>query len=453
MGPVNRWGSAARAAGTALVPSVVVAMLFGATSVAAAAGALWNVAHIGAPVPAPGAVVAVVDTGVDASHPAFRRADGSSRIVAQRDFVGDRRTGDPNGHGTHVAGTAAGGTVDCGDGPAAMGVAPEVGVLSARVLDPDGRGTVDDVADAIRWAADQGADVINLSLGPEIGIVGAGSSLRDAVAYAWAKGSIPVLAAGNDGLLGSIFGSGYGDVPAVVVTATTRQDRKAAYATSVGSAEWALSAPGGDATGSTAGDIRSAWPGSRCAVLAGTSMAAPHVSGALAILRAKGLAPRDAVDRLLDTARPLGARSTYGAGLVDVGAAVASLGSGAPPITDPPTVPPRSAPTTAVPVGSAVPDPKPPSSGDQRPDPVESSPATSAGGPGAAPSTTDADEGPDPSTPEPAHDDRPAGGQATGVSTVVDEGEGPPAAAVAGAALAVAVMWVLTGRAAMVLRR
>jgi hypothetical protein len=327
-------------------------------------------------------------------------------------------------------------------------------VLSARVLDPDGSGTVDDVADAIRWAADQGADVINLSLGPEIGIVGAGSSLRDAVAYAWAKGSIPVLAAGNDGLVGSIFGSGYGDVPAVVVTATTRQDRKAAYATSVGSAEWALSAPGGDASGSTAGDIRSAWPGNRCAVLAGTSMAAPHVSGALAILRAKGLAPRDAVDRLLDTARDLGSPSTYGAGLVDVGAAVASLGSGPPPVTDPPAVPPRSAPTTAAPLGSAVPDPTPPSSsGDQRPDPGGSSPETSAGGPGAAPSTTVADGVSAPPTPEPADDDDPDEQQATGVSTVVDEGDGPPAAAVAGAALAAAVMWVLTGRAAMLLRR
>lgn len=342
--------------------AALLLLVSGAAGVAAQ-GSEWNIARVGAPEVSSGVVIAVVDTGVDATHPAF-----GGRVLPQLDFTGDGETGDPQGHGTHVAGTAAGGDVDCGDGAVAIGVAPNARILPVRVLDAEGSGRVGDVVMGIRAAADRGAEVINLSLGGDLSFLdGGGSEFRQAISYAWSKGSIPVLAAGNSGLLGGIFGSGYGDLDAVVVTATTNADRKAGYASSVGSATWGISAPGGDGSGRIGQDIRSAHPGSRCAVLGGTSMAAPHVSGALAVLRSRGLDHRAAVGRLLDTARPLSPRSTYGAGLVDLDAAVGDLPvtveaeaeTATPPTTSATARPPTttSAPSSTVTI--EAPDPSP----------------------------------------------------------------------------------------------
>ncbi|MGH9188222.1 MAG: S8 family peptidase [Acidimicrobiales bacterium] len=299
----------------------------------------WNVARIGGPIPAPGVVVAVVDTGVDSSHPTF-----GNRILPAIDLVGGP-AGDPDGHGTHVAGIAGG-----GDSGPVIGVAPAVQILPVRVLGPDGSGTLATIDAGIRRATDAGAAVINLSLGDDVLIRNlTGSGLADAVRYAWARGAICVLAAGNDGLLGGLLGSGYRDLPVVVVTATGTDDRIASYATSIGNARWGISAPGGDNTGDARG-VLSAWPGGEYLHMAGTSMAAPHVSGALAVLRAHGLAAPQAVDRLLATARPVGSRYTYGAGLVDLKAAVGDLvigGGDSTTTSASPAPPPTAAPTTA----------------------------------------------------------------------------------------------------------
>ena len=201
-------------------------------------------------------------------------------------------------------------------------MAPDAAILPVRVLDEDGAGTVSTVAEGIRRAADRRDDrdqpVARHRRRPARACPG--QRLPDAIRYAWGKGKIPVLAAGNDGVFGGLFGSGYGDLPAVVVTATDRDDRAAPYATSIGSAMWGVAAPGGDASGEEGRDILSAFPDRRCALEAGTSMAAPHVSGALAALRARGLSPQQAVDRLLSTARDLGSASTYGHGLIDLAA-------------------------------------------------------------------------------------------------------------------------------------
>ena len=303
------------------VVSVVVGAVLATLASASAAGVLWNIGRVGGPDNASGVVIAVVDTGVDATHPAF-----GGRVLPQLDFTGHPQTGDPEGHGTHVAGTAAGGSIDCGDGPVSIGVAPDAAILPIRVLDADGSGAVSNVVKGIRAAADRGAAVINLSLGGDLSFLdGGGTDFRDAITYAWSKGSIPVLAAGNSGLLGGIFGSGYGDLDAVVVTATTNADVKAGYASSVGTAQWGIAAPGGDGSGTKETDVLSAYPDQRCALLAGTSMAAPHVSGALAVLRARGLSPQQAVDRVLRTATDVGAASVYGAGLLDLRAATAGL--------------------------------------------------------------------------------------------------------------------------------
>lgn len=422
----------------AVVAGVLLALC--STVLAPPAGASapeWNIERIGAPAPAGGTVIAVVDTGVDAAHPVF-----GGRVQPAIDLVGGPG-GDPNGHGTHVAGIAAGADQGCG----AIGVAPDASVLPVRVLDQDGTGTVDVVAEGIRRAADRGATVINLSLGTDVVLRNAsGSGLPDAIRYAWAKGSIPVLAAGNDGLLGGLFGSGYGDLPAVVVTATDHQDRAAPYATSIGSAAWGIAAPGGDTSGVEGRDILSAFPDRRCALHAGTSMAAPHVSGALAALRATGLGPQQAVDRLLDTARPIGSAATYGHGLVDLRAALdlparASATTAAPAPAAPPAPPATPAPA---PPSSDGRDAAPGVSPGSMPDPAPRPVATTEP---AAPSPTGTDTAVEDAAPTTTtiRDD---GSAAPAVVRDADDGDGVPAGLVAVAIGSLAVSGATAGVAA-----
>lgn len=427
------------AAAAALV-AVVVALCIPLSALPAAASAPeWNIERIGAPASASGTVIAVVDTGVDAAHPVF-----AGRVQTAIDLIGGPG-GDPNGHGTHVAGTAAGADSGCGS----IGVAPDASILPVRVLDEEGVGTVDVVAEGIRRAADRGATVINLSLGSDVVLRNvSGSALQDAIRYAWSKGSIPVLAAGNDGLVGGLFGSGYGDLPAVVVTATDHRDRAAPYATSIGSAAWGIAAPGGDTSGTEGRDILSAFPDRRCALHAGTSMAAPHVSGALAALRAAGLGPQQAVDRLLTTARPIGSASTFGHGLVDLRAAL-DLRSPAPV-------------TTAAAAPSSPATPSAPAPGERSTPSTTVAPATGASGPvpTTTPSATPVPERPDvegqdgtgPSTTGTAPPD---GGSAAPVVVRDVDGEegGLPAALVAVAVAALATSGVAAGVGARTLGR
>lgn len=417
---------------------------------AAAAAPEWNIDRIGAPAPAGGAVIAVVDTGVDAAHPALM-----GRVLPAIDLVDDGRGGDPNGHGTHVAGTAAGADNGCG----AIGVAPEASILPVLVLDEEGAGTVDVVADGIRQAADRGATVINLSLGADVVLRNvSGNGLEEAIRYAWSKGSIPVLAAGNDGLVGGIFGSGYGDLPAVVVTATDHRDRAAPYATSIGSAMWGVAAPGGDASGEPGRDILSAFPDRQCALQAGTSMAAPHVSGALAALRAKGLDPRQAVERLLSTARDLGDPGTYGSGLIDVRAA---LGGAPTTPSRPPAPAPGPADRPASPGGAGAPSGQAPATTVVRGGDLRGAPATSSGPTGAPVVTGEvapdaaggvAVDGDDVTTTQPRS---PVGGSASPVVVrdADDGGDDVPGALVAAAVGALAVSGVGAGAVSRSIRR
>lgn len=285
-----------------------------------------------------GATVAVIDTGVDTRHP-----DLADRVVATVDCVGadgdpDRcRAGgdtDPDGHGTHVAGLVAAAPHDA---HGVVGVAPDARLLAVRALEAarcdrrpcggTGRGT--DVAAGLRWAVQAGADVANLSLGPGAG--GVGDDLLSAIEEAWAADVVVVVAGPTRRVLTDLAGA-----PAVVVTAVDAQGRPAPYDTPVDGARWALAAPGGSERAPTGDGCRAdhavrstvAVPGGARAAygcLVGTSMAAPHVAGAAALLRATGLAADETVDRLLATAddrgRP-GPDPSYGAGLLDVGAAL-----------------------------------------------------------------------------------------------------------------------------------
>ncbi len=219
---------------------------------------------------APSVVVAVVDSGVDPGHP-----DLAGRVDAARgyDFIGrDPVANDAFGHGTHVAGVIAAATDNRRD---VAGLAHRCTILPVRVLNAQGVGSDTAVADGIRHAVKQGADVINLSLG----IADPSRVLEDAIEYAHARDVVIVAAAGNDGTPGLDYPAAYTDVVAVGALDT----RGLRWVGSQYGAGLDLVAPGVN--------VLSLWPLSGPVAAAsvgritGTSAASPHVAGAAALLR------------------------------------------------------------------------------------------------------------------------------------------------------------------------
>jgi thermitase len=281
------------------------------TTAAAGAGASndkyfpqqWNLAQIGAPdawsvSKGAGVLIGIVDSGIDASHPDLAgKIDASADCVGGSCREGSARDGD--GHGTAVAGIAAART----DNAAGIaGVAPDAHLVIARALGNDGSGVTEDINRAIQWVVDKGARIVNLSLGePDLVLTSRlGTPLRPGIEYAWSRGAIPVLAAGNYEDFNGQGSANYGDLHALVVGATDTKGQVPGYSTSLGNAMWGLVAPGGNGDG-PGQDVISPIPGGRYEWVAGTSMAAPHVSGTLALLLAQGLSPTAAVERLLGT--------------------------------------------------------------------------------------------------------------------------------------------------------
>jgi thermitase len=276
----------------------------------------WGLEQIGAPTAwgtttGAGVRIGIVDTGVDLTH-----EDLAGKVVAHTSCVG--ALGDPancsgsaqddQGHGTHVSGIAAAST---GNGLGIAGVAPDAQLVVAKALNAGGGGSVEDITAGIKWVVDHGARVVNLSLGDPNFLLTSllGTSLRTGVEYAWAHGAVPVLASGNTNLLGLGLGSSnYGDLNAVVVGATGPDGEVTSYSSPLGNAKWGILAPGGGGDGTPESDILSTWwqrgKTNEYRALAGTSMAAPHVAGAIALLLAKGLTPEQAVARLLETSTP-----------------------------------------------------------------------------------------------------------------------------------------------------
>lgn len=229
-----------------------------------------------------GIKAAVVDSGIAGSHPDLR-----SRIAAQRDFVGVTEDGvaeDNVGHGTHVAGTVAAAT---NNGAGVAGGCPGCKLLVAKVGDDmlqDG-----DIAEGITWSADNGARVINLSLGgPQDSTV-----LRTAVDYAYGKGAVVVAAAGNENTSLPSYPAAYPNV--IAVSATNRFDRRAFFSNFGTYVD--VAAPGVD--------IQSTVPGGYD-TFSGTSMASPHVSALAGLLAAQGLGKVEIRRRILRTATDLG---------------------------------------------------------------------------------------------------------------------------------------------------
>jgi len=283
----------------------------------------WGVKRIGAGTvhdggnKGAGVKVAVIDTGIDYTHP-----DLNANYAGGHDFVNsDKDPMDDAGHGTHVAGTVAAEDNDIG----VVGVAPEAELYALKVLGADGSGSYSDVIAALQWAVDNFMQVTNNSYGSS---GDPGDTVKAAFDNAYKAGVLNVCAAGNSGTP-----PGRGDnviYPAryescIAVAATDQSDERARWSSTGPDLE--LSAPGVA--------INSTLLGGGYGTGSGTSMASPHVAGTAALVIASGVTGVGEVRlRLQETADDLGdlGRDTkYGYGLVDADEAAGQ-------VNDPPTV-------------------------------------------------------------------------------------------------------------------
>ena len=265
------------------------------------------------------ATVAVIDSGVRANHP-----DLGGRLLPGYDFVdNDGTPQDGDGHGTHVSGIVA---ANKDNGVGVSSVAPAAMVLPVRVLDDNGAGSVGDVAKGIDFAVSAGADVINLSLGQEIAIMGADPQFEAAVDRALDRGVIVVAASGNSGLPVCEQPSGRGRL--LCVGAVDKRGMRSFFS-SFGSGLGVV-APGGSALPLEGENILSTWGDGGYREQAGTSQATPFVSGVAALVVSRGLRGQAATNRIVATAKdagPSGPDPEYGAGIVNARAAVSGSGS------------------------------------------------------------------------------------------------------------------------------
>lgn len=236
--------------------------------------------------------VAVLDTGVDDTHP-----DLAGTVVGKYNFINDTLTAvDGHGHGTHVAGTV----LALQNGSGMQGASYESKVLAGKVLADDGVGYLSDVVEGINWAVAAGARIVNLSLGTTYD----SKLLEDTVNQAASRGVIVVAAAGNTGGT-MLYPAAYSSV--LSVGATDSSNNLASF-----------SARGATVVAPGVG-ITSTLPGNRYASWSGTSMAAPHVSAAAALLIAAGEA--NVKDKLRSFATDLGDPGVdykYGYGLINL---------------------------------------------------------------------------------------------------------------------------------------
>ncbi|PAZ16322.1 type VII secretion-associated serine protease mycosin [Streptomyces sp. SA15] len=271
-----------------------------------------------------GVTVAVLDTGVEDDHP-----DLVGNVLPGKDMIGfGAKDGDRAWarHGTAMAGIIAGHGHGAGDADGVMGIAPEAKILPVRVILEDGdparararntRGNA--LAEGIRWAADHGAEVINLSLGDDSASAHPEPAEDEAVQYALKKGSVVVASAGNGGEKGDHISYPAAYPGVIAATAVDRYGTRASFSTR----RWyaTVSAPGVD--------VVIADPDHKYYEGWGTSAASAFVSGAAALIKAAhpDLTPAQIKKLLEDTARnaPSGGRDdSRGYGFIDPAAALA----------------------------------------------------------------------------------------------------------------------------------
>ncbi|MDT3725216.1 type VII secretion-associated serine protease mycosin [Streptomyces sp. DSM 41972] len=274
-----------------------------------------------------GVTVAVLDTGVEADHP-----DLDGNVLRGKDLVGfGAREGDEAWarHGTAMAGIIAGHGHGPGNGDGVLGIAPEAKILPVRVIledkDParakarSTRGNA--LAEGIRWAADHGADVINLSLGDDSASAHPEEGEDEAIQYALRKGVVVVASAGNGGEKGDRISYPAAYPGVIAATAVDRYGTRAPFSTR----RWyaTVSAPGVD--------VIIADPDHKYYEGWGTSAAAAFVSGAVALVKAThpDLTPAQIKRLLEDTARnapAAGRDDSRGFGFIDPAAAIEAAG-------------------------------------------------------------------------------------------------------------------------------
>lgn len=326
-----------------------------------------------------GIAVAVVDTGVQfgiPDLPASKSAGSYSclRMGGSPNPCPADGSGDGEGHGTWVASIVAAAT---NNGVGIAGVAPDARILSIKAIAPDGTGSVDDISKGIEFAADLGAKVINLSVGPDSfaknpppplecppQVVGGcltppindaaslHKALQPAVDYAWQRGALVVVSAGNtspDAGPGPSLYLGMSNL--LIVGATGPRDEVASYS-NTGSGPTFVWAPGGDgacSSGDTSNCITIASMSGGYQVSEGTSFAAPHVSGVAALLMAQGSSNAAAASRIVSSADQIAAGARLDA------ASAVGASSAAPPVTQP--APAVTAPVTRTAPQSVAPRP------------------------------------------------------------------------------------------------
>ena len=256
-----------------------------------------------------GVKVAVLDTGCDLNHP-----DLEGQVIAAQDFTGSRYgPEDVQGHGSHCAGTIGAKENDAGT----IGVMPDIakeggGLIIAKVLGDNGSGRGDWIARGLQWAAEQGADIISMSLGSPVNIPG----LQQVIRSITNSGKWVICAAGNSGKRGSRSTVNFpGALPETLAVGAVGNDKVITDFSSRGPAV-DVCAPGEN--------ILSTYPNGNYARLSGTSMACPFVAGVMGLSWAVGNggvinAPKDLRDFVRahseDAGNP-GEDNDYGAGLI-----------------------------------------------------------------------------------------------------------------------------------------
>ncbi len=283
-----------------------------------------------------GAAVAVVDSGIHTGHP-----DLAGKVDQEENFSPSPTLDDLSDHGTRVAGTIA---AAANNGVGAAGVAPGATLLNVKVLGDSGTGFSSDVNRGIKWAAERGARVINLSLSSASGC---GTDRQQAVDYAWHQGAVVIASAGNGASAGATSPASCRN--AIAVAATDANDATAAFSNYGDGVD--LAAPGVDILAPVNPRLNG---GAEYALGSGTSLAAAHVSGAAALIWSTryGTAPAAVRERLFNGADEIGgSRSLWARGRVNAAGSVAGASATQAPTSTP--IPTDGGPT-------ATPLPRPP---------------------------------------------------------------------------------------------